>query len=340
MDKIILGRTGLSATVAGLGCGGFSRLGISKYGQEHAAGIVRAAYDAGVSFFDTAVAYGTEGAVGQGLGGIPRDNYILSTKYPYKRGGDWRANGAENMKKSLENSLRELRTDVIDIYHLHGVAPEDYEDVCEVLLPEMLKAKEQGKIRFPGITELFGHDTAHVMMSSAVMDNLFDVIMVGFNMLNQSAAKFVLPKAAEQNIGVLCMFAVRSALSNPDQLVSNIERVIASGQAGEGLTASKDALDFLVSATGAASPAVALTPHAAAPAPPAGARPRAAASTIMDAAYRFCRHTPPIHVVLTGTSNADHLRDNLHSINSGPLPKEILERLDTLFGRVDCINSQ
>ena len=316
MDTVILGKTGLRATVAGLGCGGFSRIGMAKYGVEHAAGIVRTAYDEGVNFFDTAAGYGTEVAVGKGLAGIPRDGYIISTKFSYRKGGDWRTGVAANFWESLENSLRELRTDYIDILHPHGVVIDDYASVCELVLPLMQKAKEQGKIRFFGVTELFGTDTTHEMMKKAVPDNHFDVVMVGYNMINPSAAKCVFPDAIKLNTGILCMFAVRTALSNPEQLLADIEKIIAANQAGEGLIASKDALDFIVSGD---SPA---------------------AASIMEAAYRFCRHTPPIHVVLTGTGNADHLRDNLRSINLPALPREILERLETLFGCVDCVSGQ
>ena len=315
MQTVILGRTGLSVTVAGLGCGGFSRIGIER-GQDHAASIVKLAYAAGVNFFDTAAAYGTEGAVGQGLDGLPRGSYILSTKYPYSRGGDWREGAAKNLARSLDNSLRELRTDYVDVYHLHGVKPEDYAEARDILVPAMLKARDQGKIRFLGVTELFGTDTSHEMFKLSLAEDLFDVIMVGYNIINPSAARTVFPKAAELNIGVLCMFAVRSALSKPEQLLADITRIVENGQAGEGLTASADALDFLV----------------------AGDTP--AASTVMEAAYRFCRHTPPVHVVLTGTGSGDHLRDNLRSIGMPALPRGVLERLDTLFGNVDCVSGQ
>ena len=336
MDTVILGKTGLRATVAGLGCGGFSRIGIEKYGPDHAAGIVRAAFDEGVNFYDTAAAYGTEGAVGQGLADIPRSNYIISTKYPYKRGEDWRGDGEAKLMASLENSLRELRSDYVDVYHLHGVTSEDYADARDIFVPAMLKAKEQGKIRFLGITELFFSDTSHEMLKVAVPENIFDVIMVGYNMLNPSAAKFILPKATELDTGVLCMFAVRAALSNPEQLVIDIEKIIENGQAGVGLEAAKNALDFLLAdETTVAPPAQSATPPANA-APPT----LPSASTIMDAAYRFCRHTPPIHIVLTGTGSVDHLYDNLRSINSPRLPAPILERLDMLFGRVDCVSGQ
>jgi aryl-alcohol dehydrogenase-like predicted oxidoreductase len=88
MKKVILGRTGLEISIAGLGAGGHSRLGIAKYGAEHAAMIVRTAYENGVNYFDTATVYGTEEAVGLGLKGIPREQYVLSTKFPHKNGQD------------------------------------------------------------------------------------------------------------------------------------------------------------------------------------------------------------------------------------------------------------
>jgi L-galactose dehydrogenase len=308
METVTLGRTGLKATIAGLGCGGFSRIGIEKYGLDHAAGIVRTAFDEGVNFFDTATAYGTQAAVGKGLAGISRDQYILSTKFPYrnKTGGD--------LLKTLDESLRELRTGYVDIYHLHGVSAADYPAVKETLVSAMEQAKKAGKIRFLGITEAFGSDTAHDMYRLCLEDDIFDVIMTGYNLLNPSAAKRVLPAAREKNLGVLCMFAVRSALSNPAQLKIDIGRILARGQADPALVKDERVLDFLVNS--------------------------GAASSIMEAAYRFCRHTPGIGVVLTGTSSAAHLRDNLASIRKGPLGGGILEKLETLFGGVDCVSGQ
>jgi aryl-alcohol dehydrogenase-like predicted oxidoreductase len=308
METVVLGRTGLKVTVAGLGCGGFSRIGIGKYGLNHAAGIVRAAYDEGVTFFDTATAYGTQSAVGQGLEGVPRANYVLSTKFPY------RDKTGEDLLKALEESLRELRTDYIDIYHLHGVAPEDYPLVRDTLVPVMQKAKEQGKIRFLGITEVFGADTAHEMFKTALPEDLFDVIMVGYNLLNPSAAKRVLPVTREKKVGVLCMFAVRKALSDPAQLKIDIGRILEREQADPALVAVEHPLGFLTQ--------------------------KGEAATIPEAAYRFCRHTPGIDVVLTGTGNAAHLKDNLRAIGKPPLPGAVLAKLEAMFGAVDCVSGQ
>jgi aryl-alcohol dehydrogenase-like predicted oxidoreductase len=313
MEKNILGRTKLEVTVAGLGSGGHSRLGMAKFGQDHAAEIVRRAFENGVNFFDTATAYGTESAVGQGLKSMARDQYVLSTKFPYKN-NDGSVKSMEDLEKTLDQSLRSLNTDHVDIYHLHGVQPDDYERAMDTLLPAMHKAKDQGKIRFLGITELFGADTSHVMLQKMLPDNYFDVIMAGYNIINPSAAKTVLPAAQEKDVGVLCMFAVRSALSNPEQLKIDIRRILEHCQAEPGLVKDEKALDFL--------------------------KESGAAASIMEAAYRFCRYTDGIGVTLTGTGNPGHLLDNLKSIQMPPLPAETISRLGVMFANVDCVSGQ
>jgi L-galactose dehydrogenase len=294
--------------VAALGCGGHSRLGLETKGLEHAAGIVRAAYNGGVNFFDTATLYGTEEAVGKGLEGIRRDSYILSTKFPCS------GTTERDFARTLEESLRKLKTDYIDIYHLHGVKPQDYSRIRDTFVPLMLKAKQDGRIRFPGITEHFGTDTSHEMLKAALPEDIFDVVMIGYNLLNPSAAKSVLPLTREKNVGVMCMFAVRSALSNPRQLETDIRKILDCGQADPAIVEPRGALDFLI--RGGAAP------------------------SIMDAAYRFCRHTPGIDVVLTGTGSPGHLKENLASIQGPKLPDEILARLEAMFGGVDCVSGQ
>jgi aryl-alcohol dehydrogenase-like predicted oxidoreductase len=63
------------------------------------------------------------------------------------------------------------------------------------------------------------------------------------------------------------------------------------------------------------------------------------ATSVVDAAYRFCRHEPGADVILTGTGNVAHLEDNLRSIQSPQLPAADLERLEALFGKVDFISA-
>jgi len=318
MRTITLGRTGLVTTAAGLGCGGFSRLGIGKYGEDHAAGIAKKAYESGVRFFDTATAYGTETAVGKGLEGFARESYVISTKFPLFN-DDWRNGCKQLFVETLEASLRALKTDYIDIYNLHGVLPTDYVDARDILYPELEKARKAGKIRFPGITERFVTDTSHKMFQTALQDDLFDVIMVGYNILNPSAAKTVFPETIKKNVGVLCMFAVRNALTNPALTKAEIQKILDHGQGAPDLEADERILNFLLESDSDGIPI---------------------AISIMDAAYRFCAHKEGIHVVLTGTGNEAHLKDNLKSLESKALPPTILEKLEYLFGTSDCVSCQ
>src|SRR5690348_13635151 len=131
MEYTTLGRTGLRVSVAGLGCGGFSRLGLGTgKSEDDAIGIIRAALDLGVNLFDTAAAYGTEPVLGKALRGIPRDRVVICTKAPFGISNPEAT--PEKAVASLDRSLQELGTDYIDVYQLHGVAPRGYRHALEV----------------------------------------------------------------------------------------------------------------------------------------------------------------------------------------------------------------
>ncbi|HTZ36186.1 MAG TPA: aldo/keto reductase, partial [Stellaceae bacterium] len=106
MDYTTLGRTGLKVSVAGLGCGGFSRLGLGTGGGDDGAiAIVRQAIDLGVNLFDTAAAYGTEEVLGKAIAGR-RDGLVICTKAPFS----WSSGQADpaGIVDSLDASLRRL----------------------------------------------------------------------------------------------------------------------------------------------------------------------------------------------------------------------------------------
>jgi aryl-alcohol dehydrogenase-like predicted oxidoreductase len=179
------------------------------------------------------------------------------------------------------------------------------------LVPEMLKLRDEGKLRFLGVTEAFNSDPGHDMLQRAVQDDCWDVIMVGFNILNQCARERVLAGTQAKDIGVLNMFAVRRALRDP----ANLAEVLAD-LAERGLVdpdaAADDALDFLFHEGGATS--------------------------LQDAAYRFCRYEPGVHLVLSGTGNVSHLDSNVASLTRPPLPEADLARLREIFARVDDVS--
>jgi aryl-alcohol dehydrogenase-like predicted oxidoreductase len=295
----------------GLGAGGHSRLG-QRHGKSEAesAAVVRRALELGANLIDTAEAYGTEAIVGQALAGVPRGDFVLSTKKSPRAEG--RLISAQELIAGADASLSRLGLDHIDIYHIHGVKAHEYAHVRAELVPALLQLRDQGKIRWLGITESFSEDTTHAMLAHALQDDVWDVMMVGFNLLNFSARERVLPITQRKEIGVLCMFAVRRALTDPAVANEVIQELAAAGEID--LTGYDPAapLGFLT------APGV--------------------AASLAEAAYRYCRHEPGIHVVLSGTGSLDHLEENAQAIQGPPLPAPAHARIDQLFAGVDSVS--
>jgi aryl-alcohol dehydrogenase-like predicted oxidoreductase len=314
MQRTTLGRTGLAVSVMGLGCGGHSRLGLAQdKGEDNAVAVVVRALELGVNFIDTAEGYGTEEAVGRALAksGAPRRSVVVSTKLGPRKGDDLAT--AASLKERLDGCLRRLRTDYVDVLHLHGVRDLDYGYCVSELVPALRDLRAAGKIRFIGITEAFAPDPQHKMLSPAVQDpaDPWDVVMVGFNLLNQSARERVLPHTQARGIGTLCMFAVRRALATPEAVRETVAGLIEKGEL------SADAFDDL------AEPLAFLLQGSA---------------DLTEAAYRFCRHEPGIDVVLSGTGSVAHLEQNAASLDRPPLPAVDADRLRRLFAGIDSVS--
>jgi len=168
MDYTKLGRTGLKVSVMGIGCGGPSRLGQrSGKPDTESIAVIRQAIDSGVNFLDTAEGYGTEEILGKAIRAVDRRSVILSSKKTTLKHIT-----VKELYKSLEDSLRRLGTDYIDIYNLHAVIHEDYDYLVSEIYPEMVKMRDQGKIRFLGITENFNCDPNHVMLQRALKGDI------------------------------------------------------------------------------------------------------------------------------------------------------------------------
>jgi aryl-alcohol dehydrogenase-like predicted oxidoreductase len=310
MDYVEFGRTGLKVSVAGLGCGGNSRLGLGRGKSEaEAVALVRASYDLGVNIFDTAEAYGTEGVVGEAARQIGRDKLILATKASLRVGGK-RIMGPQ-LREKLEASLKRLQTDYIDIYQLHAVSPEAYDHVVEHLVPVLIAAKKAGKIRHIGLTETSPNDPGQEMLQRALYDPWWESAMFAFHMLHQGARRNVFPLTQQQGVGTLLMFVVRNIFSQAGILEQTVSDLVAEGRLPSNLAKDPDPLDFLVHERGAHS--------------------------IIDAAYRYARHEPGAHVTLFGTSDVAHLEANIASILRPPLPVPDRERLAAVFGKLSGV---
>jgi aryl-alcohol dehydrogenase-like predicted oxidoreductase len=307
MHYTTLGRTGLKVSVAGLGCGGFSRLGIGTGGDEDGAvAIVRQAIELGVNLFDTAASYGTESVLGKAIKSAPRDQVVICTKAPFS----WSTGRAtpEGIVAALDNSLKQLDTDYIDVYQLHGVSPANYAHALEQLAPVLLRERDKGKFRFLGITETAPHDLPHETLHHAAQDGVWDVVMVGFSMMHQNARERVFPLTREHAVGTLLMFAVRNIFSQPGRLQATLRELAALGEVSAALAESADPLGFLVHDSGA--------------------------SSVVDACYRYVRHEPGVDVVLFGTGSPAHLQINIGSLLKPPLPASDHQKIAELFGHL------
>ena len=202
MDYTTLGRTGLRVSVAGLGTGGFSRMGLkSGKTEDEAARLVCEAVELGVNFIDTAPPYGTEGVVGRALKSIPRDKVVVATKSTVHRNNEWWS--PERVVASLDNSLRLMGTDYVDVFNLHAVDPFMYEYARDTLAPALLEQKAKGKIRHIGLTENPILDHTNETLKRAVNDPVWEVFMVGFHMMHQGARTNVFPATRQKGIGTL-----------------------------------------------------------------------------------------------------------------------------------------
>jgi aryl-alcohol dehydrogenase-like predicted oxidoreductase len=300
-----LGKTGLKVSVAGLGCGGNSQVGLGAgLSTAQSVALVREAIDLGVTFIDTAEAYGTEHIVGGAIAGLDRSSVVISTKCHIAQAGTPRT-GAQAVA-SLDASLQKLRSDYVDVFLLHGVPPSAYDRVRNELAPALLREKEKGKIRHLGLSETSPFDPEHTMLQRALTDPVWEVAMFAFHMLNQAAREKVFPQTRARGVGALLMFVVRNIFSRPGLLAETMTRLAAEGKVPKEFADKANPLDFLVHDGGA--------------------------SSVVDAAYRFARHEPGSEVVLFGTGNREHLRSNIDSILRPPLPRADVEKLYACFG--------
>ncbi|GHV87778.1 aldo/keto reductase [Spirochaetia bacterium] len=189
-----LGRTGLTVNKDGFGA-----LPVQRANMGDAVRILQKALDGGLDYFDTARAYtDSEEKIGAAIS-ARRGEFILATKTT--------AANAEGFWKDLETSLCNMKTDHIDIYQFHN--PEKYPRPGDGsgLYEAMLKAREQGKIRFIGITN-HRLNTAR----EAVESGLYDTLQFPLSYLSDEQDQALVPLCAEKNVGFIAMKALSGGL--------------------------------------------------------------------------------------------------------------------------------
>ena len=194
MAKVTLGKTGITVEK-----NAFGALPVQRIGRQEAVRLLRRAYDGGITFFDTARWYtDSEEKVGEAFAGMREKVYIAT-----KTG----ALNAADFQKDLETSLRNLRTDYIDIYQFHNPAfcprPEDGSGLYEA----MLKARDQGKVRHIGITN---HRLN--VAREAVESGLYETLQFPFCYLAAEQDIELVKKTAGADMGFIAMKALSGGL--------------------------------------------------------------------------------------------------------------------------------
>ena len=193
----VLGRTGEEVSILGLGT---APVGEGPPDVDQAVEVFAAAMDRGVNFIDTARIYGNaEEALGR-LIPDRRDNLFLATKC-------W-TDTADRAEQSLDESLRLLNTDYVDLCHIHHIGGKNVDQVLadDGILEYLVKQKEAGKIRFIGLS---GHARSSRFLEVLETDEI-DVVMMVLNYADRNIYEFesdVLPACRERNVGVVAMKA-------------------------------------------------------------------------------------------------------------------------------------
>lgn len=317
------GRTGMKVPALGFGCGAVG--GIMVRGdaadQEH---LVARAIDVGVNYFDTAVLYG-DGVSEQNLGRILRKlkpaDAIVGTKVRIPPDAFGRI--ANTIAASLEGSLARLQLDRVDIFHLHnpitlsgGGSSLSARQVLNEVVPAFQHLRQQGKIRYLGITAVGDTAALHQVTDAGI----FDSAQVVYSMLNPSAGEALPPDYPAQDYGRL------------------FDRTHTAGVGVVGIR---------VLAGGALSGSAERHPIAS-PAPePIGSamsydadleRARRLmplvtegfASSLTEAATRFALSHPAMGTILVGMATPQQFEDALAAVEKGPLPQAALDRLSAL----------
>lgn len=200
------GNTGMK--VSTLGFGG-SEIG-SNVSKQDVESLLNTALDAGLNVIDTAECYGnSEELIGEVLS-HRRDDYYLFTKCGHAAGVDGPDWDAKVLEQTIDRSLRRLKTEYVDVIHLHSCSEEVLRQgaVIEVLQ----RAKEAGKTRFIG----YSGDTTDALY--AIETGVFDSLETSLNIADQEAIDLTLPEARKRNMGVIAKRPIANAAWTFDTL--------------------------------------------------------------------------------------------------------------------------
>jgi aryl-alcohol dehydrogenase-like predicted oxidoreductase len=322
MEKRVFGRSGLRLSVLGFGCGAVGGLMVRGDPADQERAVARA-LEAGVNYFDTAVAYGdgeSEKNLGRILKKLKPADAIVGTKVRLRPPDFTRI--ADAVRASLDGSLQRLGLERVDIFHFHnpitvkgGGDSLSVRQMLDELVPAFESQRRRGKTRFLGITAVGDTAALHEVIDARV----FDSAQVSYNLLNPSAATVLPANYPAQDYGRL------------------FDHTVAAGVGVVGIR---------VLAGGALSGSGERHPIASAPPTPIGsavsydtdlARARRLrplveegfAGSLSEAAIRFAISHPAMGTILVGMASLQQFEQALAAVLQGPFPQAALERAAT-----------
>ena len=300
MEMRRLGRTELEVSV--LSIGGLYTSCLAG-GIDETKRIIDRAIDLGINAIDTAPAYAdSEATVGAAIQGV-KSPFIVTTKLGGKP-QPFDAQDAKGLRFSVEDSLRVLGRDQIDLLMIHEPdRPQqypwwtDHSPLQGPVLDVLDELKEKGLIRFTGLA-----GTTVTEMDSLVKSNLFDVVLTAFNynILFREAKSTVIASAKQRDMGIVLGSALGQGFltRRADEEVADPPPWL-SQQRAEQFRAYYDLLDQ-----------AAMQPH--------------------ELCLRFAVSDPDISTIPVGCKTIQHLQSSVEAVNKGPLPSDILTRLDEI----------
>lgn len=304
MQQRILGKTGIAVSELGLGGLFLSKLGLTDEDSKRA---VHRAVERGVNYLDTAPAYAdSEEVVGKIIREI-RTPLAISTKLG-GRPQPFDPRNKSKLRESVKESLRLLGREVIDILFVHEPdRPGQYDwwtdpkHIVGPVLEVIDELKQAGIIRFSGIGGTTATELAHLTRSGK-----FDVVLTAFNYsaLFREAEQEILPAAEKRNMGVVLGSALQQgALAIRHDAVVNRRPIWLAKSRQQQFLALYRLLDEI-------------------------------GMSIAELGLRFALSNPNIHVILSGAKNEEQMDSSLNAIEKGPLPTDLLKRVNAIAAMV------
>lgn len=234
MQYLELGNTQIKVSRLGLGCGGPNRLGLARGASDNdAVRLIELAVSLGINLIDTAAVYRNEALVGRAIKKGKREDIVLCSKVPLPKTLPLLTTGSfperiirktnsllgrylteDELQIQLSNSLRRLGTDYLDVFYLHAVTPDQY-TAATTLLPALVALKNSGIIRAIGITESIKEDADHLVITQAIQDSRWDVVMLQPPTLDELSVPDYLYVARNKKKAVIAMSTISNQAISP-----------------------------------------------------------------------------------------------------------------------------